>query len=311
MSASHSSLAACVEDFLDYLAVEKGASPHTVTGYRRDLGRFQSDIGPDTLLADITPSQIDTHLTGLANGSVTGQPLARSSIARARSSIKSLFRFAIEDDLLTSDPTASIEKSRAGSPLPKSLRIDQVRALLEATQARPGAIGLRDTALLELLYGTGARISEIITLSVDDLDIEGDFPHLRLFGKGRKERLVPLGQYAIEAVDNYLRYGRAELAAKGSGDHSLFLNKRGRPLSRQSAWEIISTAAKQAGLDDDVSPHTLRHSFATHLLEGGASIRDVQELLGHASVNTTQIYTKVSIGTLREVHAATHPRALG
>lgn len=311
MSSSSASLTACVEDFLDYLAVEKGASPHTVAGYRRDLERFQNDIGPHTPVADITTSHIDSHLTGLANGAVTGQSLARSSIARARSSIRSLFRFAIEDDLLTSDPTTSIEKSRAGRSLPKALRIDQVRALLEEVQARPGAIGLRDTALLELLYGTGARISEIIALSADDLDIEGDFPHLRLFGKGRKERLVPLGQYAIEAVQSYLRYGRPELAAKGSGEHALFLNKRGRRLSRQSAWEIISTAATLAGIDDDVSPHTLRHSFATHLLEGGASIRDVQELLGHASVNTTQIYTKVSISTLREVHAATHPRALG
>ncbi|MDO5729699.1 MAG: site-specific tyrosine recombinase XerD [Actinomycetaceae bacterium] len=311
MVASESSLSACVADFVDYLAFEKGASPHTVSNYRRDLERFIADLGSNTAIGDVTSRQIDTHLAGLANGRVTGKSLARSSIARARSSIKSLFRFAIDEDLIKSDPTVSIEKARSGSSLPKALRIDQVGDLLAAARSHSGAIGLRDTALLELLYGTGARISEIIALSADDLELEGDFPHVRLFGKGRKERIVPLGRYAIAAIDLYLRNGRPELAAKGEGAHALFLNKRGRPLSRQSAWEIISTVASEADIEQDVSPHTLRHSFATHLLEGGASIRDVQELLGHASVNTTQIYTKVSISTLREVHAATHPRALG
>lgn len=305
------SLRQCLDDFMDYLSVEKGASENTVASYCRDLDRFLGDIGPDTPVRHVDTHDVQEHLTGLASGRVSGRELAPSSIARARSSIRALFRFAIDEDVTAIDPTAELDPVRPGQSLPKALRIDQVTAMLDAAQKHAGVIGLRDTALLELLYGTGGRISEIVSLVPDNIELDTDFPHVKLFGKGRKERIVPLGQYAIDALSDYLRHGRPELAAKGQGSHALFLNKRGRPLSRQSAWETISQVAAEAGIDQDVSPHMLRHSFATHLLEGGASIRDVQELLGHASVNTTQIYTKVSIATLREVHAATHPRALG
>ncbi|MDO5719560.1 MAG: site-specific tyrosine recombinase XerD [Actinomycetaceae bacterium] len=305
------SLRRCHHDFIDFLSVEKGASDNTVASYSRDLTRFLRDIGADTPITEVDTAMVQNHLAGLASGRVTGRQLAPSSIARARSSIRALFRFAIDEDIATADPTTDLDPVRPAQSLPKALRIDQVTAMLQAAHKHPGAIGLRDTALVELLYGTGGRISEIVTLTPDNLELDSDFPHVTLFGKGRKERIVPLGQFAIDALVAYMRYGRPELAAKGNGSHALFLNKRGRPLSRQSAWEAISQIATEAGLDDHVSPHMLRHSFATHLLEGGASIRDVQELLGHASVNTTQIYTKVSIATLREVHAATHPRALG
>lgn len=302
-------LADSIGDFLDYLSVDRGSSPNTVAAYRRDLKRFLEDVGRDISVQDLSGALINKHLQRLSTGEATGHGLARTSIARARSSIAAYCRFAIDEDLLDHDPTADVESASVSKPLPKALTIDEVGRLLEAARAEPGAIGLRDGALLELLYGTGARVSELMALAADDLELDGEFPHVRLLGKGRKERLVPLGKYAIEAVEEYLQRGRPELAAKGSGDHHLFLNKRGNAMSRQSAWEVINNAAHRAQIEADVSPHTLRHSFATHLLEGGASIRDVQELLGHASVVTTQIYTKVSISTLREIHATTHPRA--
>ena len=207
------------------------------------------------------------------------------------------------------DAAAEVRAPKQGSHLPKALSVDQVSRLLDAAHSAPGAAGLRDAALLELLYATGARVSEAVGLAVDDIDLDDEAPVVRLFGKGRKERLVPLGSYAKDALGAYLVRGRPELAARGS--HAVFLNKRGAAMSRQSAWEAIRRAASAAGLEAGVSPHTLRHSFATHLLEGGASVRDVQELLGHASVQTTQIYTKVTVAALREVYWTTHPRARG
>lgn len=298
-----------VSDFIDFLNVDRGASANTTGAYRRDLERFVSDTHA-RWVSELSSKMINDHLTRLSTGEATGQPLASSSIARARSSIAAFGKFLIDHDVIVDDPMEGVDSARQPKLLPKALTIDEVGTLLDAAASTPGPIGLRDSALMELLYGTGARVSELVSLYPEDLDLEGEYPSVRLFGKGRKERLVPLGKYAIEAVSTYLANGRPELAARSGVDHHLFLNKRGHQLSRQSAWEVIKRAAEQAGIDD-VSPHTLRHSFATHLLEGGASIRDVQELLGHSSVVTTQIYTKVSISTLREVHASTHPRARG
>jgi len=187
--------------------------------------------------------------------------------------------------------------------------VAEVTRLLEATGTDGSPLALRDRALLELLYGTGARISEVVGLTVDDLERSTGL--LKLDGKGGKQRVVPVGSYALVAVEAYLARGRPALAAKGKGSHGLLLNARGGPLSRQSAWTILRSAASRAGLTQDLSPHTLRHSFATHLLDGGADIRVVQELLGHASVTTTQIYTLVTVDQLREVYAGAHPRALG
>ncbi|MBS5826455.1 MAG: site-specific tyrosine recombinase XerD [Actinomyces sp.] len=293
-------------DFLDYLSVDSGASKHTISAYRSDISRFLDDTHLESA-NELNAKVINDHLTKLSTGEL-GRAFARSSIARARSSISGFIKFLIDRDVIATDPMDDVESMGTPMRLPKALTLDQVKQLLDAVSETPGPIGLRDTAVMEMLYGTGARISEITGLYPEDLLLDGDVPVVRLFGKGRKERLVPLGSYARDAVMKYMRQGRPELAAKKGNDKHLFLNTRGGALSRQSAWEIIKSAAKKAEIED-VSPHTLRHSFATHLLEGGASIRDVQELLGHSSVVTTQIYTKVSISTLREVHATTHPRA--
>ncbi len=301
-----------LEDFIDHLMVERGASSHTCAAYRRDLTRFIDDL-PDTVneLRQLTPAIIEDHLTRLASGVTTGTPLAASTVARASSAIRAWMRYAVADDAIPTDPTADLEARRSTRPLPKALTVSEVQALLDVARAQPGAVGQRDWALLELLYGTGARIHEVVALAVDDIDLDAELPLIHLFGKGRKERIVPLGHYAVEALRTYLGEGRRELVAAGAGEWHLFVNRRGQAMSRQTAWEVVRRLGTLAGIAREISPHTLRHSFATHLLEGGASIRDVQELLGHASVTTTQIYTRISITTLREIHAATHPRARG
>ena len=229
--------------------------------------------------------------------------------------VRSLHRFAADDGLTTSDPAREVAPPKSGRRLPKGLSLAQVQALLE-TPLVETPLGLRDAALLELLYGTGARISEVVGLDVDDVARLADAPAeepagLRLFGKGSKERWVPVGSYARAALRAYLTRARPGLVAGGRGTPALLVNSRGGRLSRQSAWTILRTAAERAGITADVSPHTLRHSYATHLLEGGADVRVVQELLGHASVTTTQIYTMVTVDHLREVYRSSHPRATG
>jgi integrase/recombinase XerD len=229
--------------------------------------------------------------------------------------VRGLHKFWALEGHTATDPASEVHPPMAGKRLPKAISVDEVTRILEAA-GTDTATGLRDRALLEFLYSTGARISEAVGLDVDDLSLAGgpaqDGPAIvRLFGKGSKERLVPLGSYGARALDAYLVRGRPLLAAKGKGTPALFLNARGGRISRQSAWTILKAAADKANITRDVSPHTLRHSFATHLLEGGADVRVVQELLGHASVTTTQVYTLVTADTLREVYAAAHPRALG
>lgn len=300
-------------DWLDHLRVERGASSNTVSGYRRDVGRYLADLRAQgiTSLDAVTAADVGRHVEGLRSGEVTGRPLAATSVARACAAIRGLHRFALREGLVTQDPAADLEPPRAPGRLPKALSVPEVTRLLDAAHVGDSPVHLRDAALLELLYATGARISEAVALAVDDLDLDEDVPVVRLFGKGRKERIVPVGHYARDAVAAYLVRARPELSRRGRGTSSLFLNTRGRPLSRQSAWEALQRVAAEAGLTSHVSPHTLRHSFATHLLEGGASVRDVQELLGHSSVQTTQIYTLLSPTTLREVYRTSHPRALG
>ncbi len=304
---------ALVRDWVDYLRVEKGASTHTVSNYLRDASRYVRDMesrGRETL-ADVSTHDVEEHLAGLASGQVSGRPAAASSVARACAAIRGLHRYALAEGVLDVDVTAQLRAPRQGQHLPKALSVDEVGRLLDAAHADDTPIGLRDAALLELLYATGARVSEAVALSADDLDLDGQVPVVRLFGKGRKERIVPVGSFAVEALDAYRVRARPVLAARGSGSTALFLNSRGSALSRQSAWTAIRRAAQAAKLAHRVSPHTLRHSFATHLLEGGASVREVQELLGHASVATTQIYTRVTATVLREVFTLSHPRARG
>jgi integrase/recombinase XerD len=244
-------------------------------------------------------------LAGLREGDGDHLPLAASSAGRAVVAVRGLHAFALAEGLTAADPARAVRPPAPPRRLPKAISIGEVEQLL--TAAAGGQAALRNRALLELLYGTGARISEAVGLDVDDIDTHARSVLLR--GKGGKQRLVPVGRPAVQALDAYLVRGRPDLARRGRGTPAIFLNARGGRLSRQSAWQVLQDAAERAGIISGVSPHMLRHSFATHLLEGGADVRVVQELLGHASVTTTQIYTLVTVHALREVWAGAHPRA--
>ncbi|QPL06598.1 MULTISPECIES: site-specific tyrosine recombinase XerD [Actinomyces] len=299
--------------YLAHLRVERGLSANTLAAYERDLGRYTSFLASRGLDRPESVTEVDVaaFLEAIRTGADGGRPLSASSASRTVTAVRGWHRFLLAEGRTSTDPSAAVRPPQVGRRLPKALSVEQVQALLEAASTDESATGLRDRALLELLYATGARISEAVGLVIDDLD--RDSGCLRLFGKGRKERIVPVGRLAWDALDAYLVQGRPELAARGRGVPEVFLNTLGRPLSRQSAWGVLRQAAARAGLEEDlhVSPHTLRHSFATHLLAGGADVRVVQEMLGHASVTTTQIYTKVTVDHLREVYATSHPRAFG
>ena len=255
----------------------------------------------------MTEADVAGFLASLRQGSEGHPALSATSAGRAVVAVRGLHRFAVREGWTPVDPAAQVRPPLPARRLPKAISVEEVTQLLEATGADGSPLALRDRALLELLYGTGARISEVVGLSVDDLERSTGL--LRVDGKGGKQRVVPVGSYALQAVEAFLVRGRPALAQRGKGQHALLLNSRGGALSRQSAWAILRAAAERAGLTVQLSPHTLRHSFATHLLEGGADIRVVQELLGHASVTTTQIYTLVTVDQLREVYAGAHPRA--
>lgn len=308
------SLANLVEWFLDDLLVVRGASQNTLSNYRRDLGGYVKFLQTQQI---VSPAGITLAVAELWVQSLTASGAAPASVARHLSAVRSFHKWMVKNGYSVDNPVLKVRPPKQGLRLPKALSVTEVRRILDVTAALKDPVSLRDLALLEVLYGTGARISEAINLAIDDLDLNQELPVLRLFGKGRKERIVPVGKYASQAVQAYLVRARPVLAAKYKGGVNyrggpsgfVFLNKRGNPLSRQSAYEILVLRAEQAGIDKKVSPHTLRHSFATHLLEGGASIREVQEMLGHSSVATTQIYTKLTAQTLRQVYMSTHPRA--
>ncbi len=297
-----------VDAYLDHLAVERGLAVNTLLSYRRDLGRYLdvlAALGRERL-AEVTEADVSAFLSALRTGDDEHPPLSASSAGRAVVAARGLHRFAVREGWASHDPARDVRPPAPARRLPKAITVEQVGALLDAPDpATP--LGLRDRALLELLYGTGARISEAVGLAVDDLDRGEGL--VRLDGKGGKQRIVPVGSFAARAVEAYLVRARPLLAAAGKGTPALLLNARGGRLSRQSAWTVLQAAVARAGLTVEVSPHTLRHSFATHLLDGGADVRVVQELLGHASVTTTQIYTLVTVDRLREVYATTHPRA--
>lgn len=313
-------LVAALSDYLDHLAVERGLARNTVVSYRRDLAgyaRFLAAAGVTDVdaVGDETVAAYVAALRAPRDGSA---PLAPSSVARALAAARGWHRYLVTEGLAARDPSREVRPPRQPKRLPKALTVEQVSALLDAAGANDGPRGLRDRALLEFLYATGARISEAVGLDVDDMD--RDASAVRLTGKGSKERVVPVGSYARDAIDAYLVRGRPALAVGSAAGGTrggrtprsvpaLFLNARGGRLSRQSAWQVLRDAAERAGITDHVSPHTLRHSFATHLLQGGADVRTVQELLGHASVTTTQLYTLVTVDALREVYAVAHPRA--
>jgi integrase/recombinase XerD len=304
-------LATVISDYLDHLAVERGMSPNTLDSYARDLRRYGAYLaslgvaGP----AEVREEQVNGFLAALRDGAEGHRPLAPSSAARALVAARGLHRFAMWEGLVPTDVAADVHPPSPPKRLPKALGVHEVLRLLEVFPADGGPRALRDRALLEMLYSTGARISEAVGLDRDDIDAPARTVLLR--GKGGKQRLVPVGRPALAALDAYLVRGRPALAARGRGVPAVFLNARGARLSRQSAWAVLQEAAARTGITAGVSPHTLRHSFATHLLEGGADLRVVQELLGHASVTTTQVYTLVTVDTLREVYATAHPRARG
>ncbi len=282
---------------------------NTVLSYRRDLRRYVDHLASlgVSRMSEVTSQTVSSFLARLRAGDGEHPPLSASSAARAVIAVRGLHRFAVQDRLIDADVARGVRPPTPPRRLPKAISVDEVERLLEAAGFDDTALALRDRALLELLYGTGARISEAVGLDIDDLGRADAAVTLR--GKGGKHRIVPIGSYALHAVDDYLVRARPALAAAGRGSPRLFLNARGGPLSRQSAWAILRSAAEKAGLAAAVSPHTLRHSFATHLLDGGADVRVVQELLGHASVTTTQVYTLVTVDRLREVYATAHPRA--
>lgn len=302
--------AAAVRGYLDHLRVERGLAANTLAAYRRDLDRYLAHLTVLGLSAieQVREQHVSSFLVALRSGSDGGSPLTASSAARAVVAVRGLHKFLVLEGMSPLDPAGEVRPPSPPRRLPKAIAVGEVEALLDAASLGGTPSAVRDRAVLELLYGSGARISEAVGLDVDDLDlVEG---LVRLRGKGSKERIVPIGSYAVRALEAYLVRVRPDLVRRGRGTPAVFCNLRGGRLSRQSVWTALQAAAERAGVAAHVSPHTLRHSFATHLLEGGADVRVVQELLGHASVTTTQIYTKVTADTLREVYAASHPRAL-
>lgn len=299
-------LSAEVSEYLDHLRVERGLAANTLDAYRRDLDRYRRfcrEVGVVSL-TDITEATVGDFLTALRRPDDDGNALADSSVGRILVSVRRFHAFAAAEGLVPHDPAARVKPPRPPSRLPHAITVEQVgQVLLVPDVSTP--TGIRDRAILELLYGSGCRVSELTGLDVDDLDTERRT--VLVTGKGNKQRLIPLGRHAADAVAAYLVRSRPDAAARGRGTPALFLNSRGGRLTRQSVWNLLRTSGATAHVPE-IHPHTLRHSFATHLLEGGADIRVVQELLGHASVTTTQIYTRVTIEHLREVYLTAHPR---
>jgi integrase/recombinase XerD len=297
-------LSAGVDRYLRHVSIERGLSINTVQAYRRDLAAYQLSLEARgiTSAEAVTPDDVARFAHELRTRE---QPLVASSVARMLSSVRGLHRFLLDEGLVATDVTVDATPPKLPQRLPKAITVEQMEALLAATDG-DDLQAIRDKALLELLYATGARVSEAVALNVDDV-IEGDV--VRLFGKGSKQRIVPVGRFAQSAIETYLVRARPAFSARGRATPALFLGARGDRVSRQNAWLIIQAAAERAKLDVSISPHTFRHSFATHLLQGGADVRVVQELLGHSSVATTQIYTLVTADTLRDMYTTAHPRA--
>ena len=300
-----------LQSFLDHLTIERGLSSNSISAYKRDLAKFSDFLAKEKLdFESLTENEIISFEVWLK-----GLGMAVTSINRNISSLKSFYKY-LAQEFSTNDPVGGLASSKVPRRLPKALTIKEITSLIDSTKREGDPISLRDHAIIELLYGTGARVSEIVGVDINDFaqsDIEGNpITTLKLRGKGSKERIVPLGSFAKSALDEYLVRIRPNLLTKSKSakvETALFLNQRGSRLSRQSAWQMISDAADVTGLSGKVSPHVFRHSYATHLLDGGADIRVVQELLGHASVTTTQIYTLITIDKVREAYATAHPRA--
>jgi len=293
--------------FLNHLQIERGLAANSIAAYRRDLAKFQSFL-QNLALHEVTPEIINDFETSLRE-----MKLAVASINRIDSTLRSFFKH-LQQEYGYADPTLEIAPSKSARRLPKALTIKQIVSMIDAAYREGDSITLRDQAMLELLYSSGARVSELIGININDLTTvqtaDGEITTLKLRGKGSKERIVPLGSFATKAISDYVVRIRPALSSKSSKPSAaLFLNSRGGRISRQSAWQMVLDSAKAAGVTEHVSPHVFRHSYATHLLDGGADIRVVQELLGHASVTTTQIYTLITIDKVRETYSMAHPRA--
>jgi len=291
-----------IERFIHYLAVERGLALNTLESYQRDLVSYVEFLKKSSIT--------DFHLTRRANiiaflADLQRKGRATSTISRNLASLRAFYGFLLRDGLIDGDPTANLESPKIEKRLPKVLTVKEVEALLEGPDGGTVA-GVRDKAMLELLYATGIRVSELVSLNQSDVNLNMGF--LKCYGKGSKERIIPLGSVALQTVSEYIMRSRSKLLRDPS-EESLFLNHHGQRLSRQGFWKIIKKYALQATIDKEITPHTLRHSFATHLLENGADLRAVQEMLGHADISTTQIYTHLTKSRLKEVYAKTHPRA--
>lgn len=304
-----SELERAVLDYLSHLGVERGLAANTVTSYRRDLRRYQDHLatrGIDTP-GGIGESDVLSFVGVLRAGDSDHAPLGAASTARAVVAVRGFHRFCLRERLVAADVSSAVKPPRPAARLPKALPLSDIEAILAAAAAPGTTLSFRDRALLEFLYGTGARISEAVGLDIDDFDAAEGSVLLR--GKGSRQRIVPIGSVAVAAMQEYLGSARPALMSAKTPTAAVFLNARGGRLSRQSAWTVLAKASQRAGVSVEVSPHTLRHSFATHLIDGGADVRVVQELLGHASVTTTQVYTLVTVEKLREIYSTAHPRA--
>lgn len=295
-----------IKHFLNFLTVEKSASENTLAAYRNDLQQFAQYL----LQHKKTPAWNKVTRQDLINYmlDLKDKAYAEATVARKLAAVKSFFAFLTGEGYLRHDPTENLASPRVGKSLPKYLTPEQVDELLEQPNRRSGPEAKRDRAMLELLYATGMRVSELVSLNLDDISLEPGASHVRCLGKGAKERMIPINEQATQTLETYLREGRPRLV-RGRNERALFVNRRGERLTRQGFWLILKNYARDAHLGNEVTPHTLRHSFATHMLRGGTPLRNVQELLGHANISTTQIYTYLTRDHIREVYEEAHPRA--
>jgi integrase/recombinase XerD len=296
-----------VNDYLSFAAIEKGLSKNTIKAYRRDLERFLSFLDLKEIQIESVDYSIMDEFLGWLRGAGGGNPSSESTNSRTIVTIRNLYKFLATSNRVA-NPLQDYSPPKIPRRLPKALKIDEVISLLEASELGDDVLSIRNNALIEILYATGGRISEIVELKLSDISEINETFTLKLSGKGGRERIVPIGIYARKSLERYLTAARPALLKNKKGE-AVFLNSRGNALSRQSAWDVITNCAERAKIKSHVTPHAIRHSFATHLLDGGADIRVVQELLGHSSVTTTQIYTLVTIDKLRESYASSHPRA--
>jgi len=297
-----------IGNFLNYLAVEKGYSENTIAAYRNDLNRLAEFVEEEAARRGTAPSWAAFGRQGMLSYllELKERGYVPTTTARKVAAAKSFFKFLVAEGIIKDAPTQNLASPRVGKSLPKPISISQVHRLLEQPAKLSTPEAKRDTAMLQLLYATGMRVSELMSLNLGDVDTEGGY--VRCFGKGHKERLIPIHQQAASAVERYVREARPRLARSDS-EKALFLNRRGERLTRQGFWQILKGYAKSAELDIEVTPHTLRHSFATHMLSGGADLRSVQELLGHANISTTQVYTHLTTEHVRRTYEKSHPRA--